>query len=87
MPKPLTAPADFLLEIGVEELPPGDVDSAQEQLEDMALTLFDDLRLKPQEGDSGIQHPPAVGGGGMANSAATVRRGTGGKRPASRTRL
>ncbi len=26
------------------------MDSAQEQLEDMALTLFDDLRLKPQEG-------------------------------------
>lgn len=45
-----TERADFLLEIGVEELPAGDVASAQEQLEDMALTLFDSLRLKPQEG-------------------------------------
>ncbi len=46
----LNAPADFLLEIGIEELPARDVDLAQEQLEDMALTLFDDLRLKPQDG-------------------------------------
>ncbi len=47
---PLPNRADFLLEIGVEELPAGDVASAQEQLEDAALTLFDSLRLKPQEG-------------------------------------
>ncbi|MBI5666667.1 MAG: glycine--tRNA ligase subunit beta [Chloroflexi bacterium] len=47
---PLPDRADFLLEIGVEELPAADVDSAQEQLEDLALTLFDNLRLKPQEG-------------------------------------
>jgi glycyl-tRNA synthetase len=50
LPKPPTAPGNFLLEIGVEELPPGDVDAAQEQLEDMALNLFDNLRLKPQQG-------------------------------------
>jgi glycyl-tRNA synthetase len=44
------ARADFLLEIGVEELPPDDAMSAQEQLEDLALNLFDKLRLSPQEG-------------------------------------
>lgn len=42
--------ADFLLEIGVEELPAGDVDAAQEQLEDMALNLFEKLRLDPPQG-------------------------------------
>jgi glycyl-tRNA synthetase len=50
MPPAPTEPGDFLLEIGVEELPAGDVSAAQEQLEDAALTLFDDLRLKPQQG-------------------------------------
>mgnify|MGYP005842313621 FL=1 len=48
--EPAAAEADFLLEIGVEELPADDVAAAQEQLEDLALTLFDDLRLRPQEG-------------------------------------
>jgi len=43
-------PADFLLEIGVEELPADDVDAAQEQLEDMALGLFERLRLTPPQG-------------------------------------
>jgi glycyl-tRNA synthetase len=43
-------PADFLLEIGVEELPAGDVDEAQEQLEDMALGLFERLRLSLPQG-------------------------------------
>jgi len=47
---PLPDRADFLLEIGVEELPAGDVADAQEQLEDLALTLFDSLRLLPQQG-------------------------------------
>ena len=42
--------ADFLLEIGVEELPADDVSAAQEQLEDMALNLFERLRLKPPQG-------------------------------------
>jgi glycyl-tRNA synthetase len=46
----LSGPQDFLLEIGVEELPADDVMAAQEQLEDMALRLFDDLRLRPQQG-------------------------------------
>jgi glycyl-tRNA synthetase len=43
-------PADFLLEIGVEELPADNVDSAQEQLEDLALDLFEKLRLAPPQG-------------------------------------
>lgn len=43
-------PQDFLLEIGVEELPADDVDAAQEQLEDIATTLFDRLRLTPSQG-------------------------------------
>ena len=38
-------PADFLFEIGVEELPAGDVDSALDQLEILAPKLFSDLRL------------------------------------------
>ena len=51
MPKIISSqPADFLLEIGVEELPADDVDSAQEQLEDMALGLFERLRLTPPQG-------------------------------------
>jgi glycyl-tRNA synthetase len=43
-------PADFLLEIGVEELPADDVATAQEQLEDLALDLFERLRLAPAQG-------------------------------------
>jgi glycyl-tRNA synthetase len=38
-------PADFLLEIGVEELPADDVEAALAQLNDMAVRLFDDARL------------------------------------------
>lgn len=41
----LTAPADFLFEIGVEELPADDVDAALVQLVTAAPKLFDDLRL------------------------------------------
>jgi glycyl-tRNA synthetase len=40
-----TSPADLLLEIGTEELPAGDLDSALEQLQVRLPTLFDDLRL------------------------------------------
>ncbi len=43
-------PADFLLEIGIEEMPAGDVSDAQEQLEDLALGLFERLRLIPPQG-------------------------------------
>jgi glycyl-tRNA synthetase len=50
MPKPPTKAGNFLLEIGVEELPAADVDLAQEQLEDLALDLFEKLRLKPDGG-------------------------------------
>ena len=49
-PKAPTKASNFLLEIGVEELPAADVDSAQEQLEDLALDLFEKLRLKPVQG-------------------------------------
>jgi glycyl-tRNA synthetase len=42
--------ADFLFEIGVEELPADDVTSAQEQLEDLAADLFERLRLTPPQG-------------------------------------
>ncbi|MDX1993232.1 MAG: glycine--tRNA ligase subunit beta [bacterium] len=42
---PPTEPADFLLEIGVEELPSGDVDSALAQLQTAAPSLFESLRL------------------------------------------
>ena len=38
-------PTDFLFEIGVEELPAADVDSALEQLSASAPKLLDDLRL------------------------------------------
>lgn len=41
----VTAPADFLLEIGVEELPCGDVDAALEQLRVRIPVCFDELRL------------------------------------------
>ncbi len=44
-PATATGPADFLLEIGVEELPAGDVDRAAAQLETAAADLFSDLRL------------------------------------------
>jgi glycyl-tRNA synthetase len=40
-----TSPADLLLEIGTEELPAHDLDSALEQLKLRLPTLFDDLRL------------------------------------------
>lgn len=51
LPAPTEAkPADFLLEIGVEELPADDVDAAQEQLEDMASGLFERLRLALPQG-------------------------------------
>ena len=39
------APAPFLLEIGTEELPPGDVEDAIQQLEKAAPAMFADLRL------------------------------------------
>lgn len=45
MPEATSQPADFLLEIGVEELPSGDVDDAQNQLRTAASSLFSDLRL------------------------------------------
>src|SRR5262249_30094151 len=50
VPLPPDKPADFLLEIGVEEMPAADVDDAQEQLEDLALDLFERLRLVPPQG-------------------------------------
>ncbi|MEO0561543.1 MAG: glycine--tRNA ligase subunit beta [Chloroflexota bacterium] len=40
------APADVLLEIGVEELPAHEADRALAQLEPLATALFEDLRLK-----------------------------------------
>ncbi len=45
MPDPLTINADVLVEIGVEELPAAEVDNALAQLDTLAKTLFDDLRL------------------------------------------
>lgn len=39
------APADMLLEIGVEEMPAGDVDDVQKQLDAAAPALFETLRL------------------------------------------
>ncbi|MBC7872314.1 MAG: glycine--tRNA ligase subunit beta [Chitinophagaceae bacterium] len=48
-PLPTQEPADFLLEIGVEELPAGDVDSALAQLQAAAPTLFENLRLSYSE--------------------------------------
>ena len=41
----LTEPATFLLEIGTEELPSGDLDAAGEQLRASVPDLLDDLRL------------------------------------------
>jgi glycyl-tRNA synthetase len=46
LPPPITEPADFLLEIGVEELPAGDVDDALNQLQTTAAGLLADLRLE-----------------------------------------
>lgn len=40
-----TAPTDLLLEIGTEELPAGDLDSALEQLNQRLPALLEDLRL------------------------------------------
>ncbi|HVO41911.1 MAG TPA: glycine--tRNA ligase subunit beta, partial [Aggregatilineales bacterium] len=42
---PPTGPADVLIEIGTEELPAGDLDSALAQLNAAAPKLFSDLRL------------------------------------------
>ncbi|MFH1908395.1 MAG: glycine--tRNA ligase subunit beta [Chloroflexota bacterium] len=39
-------PSDFVLEIGTEELPAGDLDSALEQLKANVPTLLDELRLR-----------------------------------------
>ncbi len=44
-----SAPADVLFELGVEELPPGDTDSAIAQLKTAAASLFDNLRLSHGE--------------------------------------
>ena len=41
----ITQPANFLLEIGVEELPANDVDTAHEQLSTRVPTLLDELNL------------------------------------------
>jgi glycyl-tRNA synthetase len=43
--KPPTKPVPFLLEIGTEELPAGDVEDAIQQLEEAAPTILEDLRL------------------------------------------
>lgn len=45
LPAPTTEPGDVLLEIGVEELPAGDVDDALNQLKIDMPALFDVLRL------------------------------------------
>ncbi|MBM3123902.1 MAG: glycine--tRNA ligase subunit beta [Chloroflexi bacterium] len=42
----VSSPSPFLLEIGVEELPAGDVDAAYEQLSQRIPTLLDELRLE-----------------------------------------
>ncbi len=42
-------PADFLLEIGTEELPPSDVETALSQLRERVPALLDDLRLEHGE--------------------------------------
>jgi glycyl-tRNA synthetase len=44
LPSPLS-PAPFLLEIGTEELPAGDLDAALEQLKSRVPALLDELRL------------------------------------------
>ncbi len=45
MPEPPSQAADFLLEIGVEEMPAGDVEIALQQAQKAAAALFDELRL------------------------------------------
>ena len=45
-PSPPAAPADLLLEIGTEELPAGDLDSAIEQVNQRLPVLLADLRLE-----------------------------------------
>lgn len=45
LPPPPSEPATFVLEIGSEELPPDDVDSAVQQLRDHFPQMLDDLRL------------------------------------------
>lgn len=52
----MLSPAPFLLEIGTEELPAVDLDSALEQLKDKATTLLDDLRL--EHGDIQVYGTP-----------------------------
>lgn len=46
MPAPLTEAHDLLIEIGVEELPPADVDAAEAQVKKAAPALLADLRLE-----------------------------------------
>lgn len=46
---PPEEPADFLLEIGTEELPPGDLSSALSQLETAVPALIEDFRLGYEE--------------------------------------
>ncbi|MCY4147234.1 MAG: glycine--tRNA ligase subunit beta [Chloroflexi bacterium] len=46
MPDPPSEAADFLLEIGVEEMPAADVDIALQQARKAAPALFDELRLE-----------------------------------------
>ena len=48
LPSPLS-PAPFLLEIGTEELPAGDLDAALEQLRSKVPALLDELRLNHGE--------------------------------------
>jgi glycyl-tRNA synthetase len=48
LPPPPTEAADFLLEIGVEELPAGDFMNVHEQLEAIGEKLFEELRLSVQ---------------------------------------
>ncbi|MBX3085154.1 MAG: glycine--tRNA ligase subunit beta [Anaerolineae bacterium] len=43
--EPSAVPADFVLEIGTEELPAGDLDNALTQMREAAPKLFSDLRL------------------------------------------
>ena len=45
LPPPPAAPASFLLEIGTEELPAADLDSALAQLRDLAPKWLDEARL------------------------------------------
>jgi len=49
IPQPLTTPADFLLEIGTEELPVADLESALDQLRERVPRLLSELRLEHSE--------------------------------------